>query len=167
MEQYISNIIDDSSNDGYIIEYYPHIEILYENGGRIKNIDKSSLKIPYQQTKTVECTEYVHYEKILRIYENRSREYLHIQQKYNKLFNGLVIVEHMEFIDPNKFPIINKYHDVRRKNIITYEYKNIMIDVITEKPDWTYLKISFTIPSNEQMKKKIRSYFKEVVSSMT
>lgn len=169
MESFLLELFEDSSYNGNTVEYYPHIDLLYETGGTIRNEDMTIIKIPYTQTKKNTFTEYIHNEKCLRIYDNKEREYLHISQSANRILGtaGIIIVSMYEYIDPNKFPIINKYHDVRRKIITSYEYKNIMIDVVNEQPGINQLKLSFVIPCNEQLKKKTLKYLKEVVSSLS
>lgn len=174
MDTFLNKVLKNPSYEGHTIEYYPHIELLYETGGVIRNEDITELKIPYTQIKKSIFTEYVYNEKCLRVYDNKEREYLHAQQICNKIItdvetstSAIIIMSMYEYIDPNKFPIINKYHDIRKKIVSTYEYKNITIDLITEQPDINNLKISFMVPCNEQLKKKIMIHFKEVVSSMS
>lgn len=169
MESFLLEIFKNSMYNGNTVEYYPHADLMYENGGTIRNENMTTLKIPYAQTKKNTFTEYIHNEKCLRIYDNKEREYLHISQSTNRILDnaGIIIVSMYEYIDPNKFPIINKYHDVRRKIITSYEHKNITIDIINEQPDINQLKISFVIPCNEQLKKKTLKHIKEVISSLS
>jgi hypothetical protein len=184
MESFLMEIFKNPSYNGYTVELYPHVELLYENGGTIRNENIATLKIHYTQTKKNTFTEYIHNEKCLRIYDNKEREYLHISQSICRVQHldlpnmkneaspdinkyGIIIVSMYEYIDPNKFPIINKYHDVRRKIVTSYEHKNITIDIIQEQPNMNHIKLSFVIPCNEQLKKKTLKYLKEVISSLS
>ena len=81
----------------------------------------------------------------------------------------MIIVSENENIDPNKFPILNKYNDVIEKNIINYDEHYITISLITELSSNNkkkYIKLSFNIPKNinDSTKIKIMKHFKEAIS---
>lgn len=167
----LREIFNNSSFDGSMVEYYPHINVFYEGGGEIIN-ETPKFTSPITLVKTNNYTEYVYNEKYLRVFQNKEKEFLQYQQQYSSIISdmnsskGLMIISHWEYIDPNRFPIVNKYHDVRHKCISEYEYKNIIIDSILEDNDMNYIRISFPIHTsiNDLVKKKLFANFKEVIS---
>ena len=130
--------------------------------------------------------EYIHREKKLIVDDTGNREYMTIQQKFHSLCefknkthdtnSALIVVSKIEYIDPNKFPILNKYHDVSKKSMKIYDDKYIAINVISEydfndkknyehdKQIITYIKLSFAVHNNEQYKRSVIRHFKEVIS---
>lgn len=164
MEQTINDIFAIPNMDGYVVEYYPHITKQYEQGGIIANDDGINIanrKIMKEET----VVEYIYREKKLLVHENGDREYISAQQEYNIIGDGLYVISNIEYIDPNKFPILNKYYDTIRKTVTTYDDKYITISIINEG-NFSYLKISFTINYNEQYKRSIIRHIKEVLSSL-
>jgi hypothetical protein len=186
MENIIKEILSTPKFDGCVVEYYPHVIRQYETGGFIKNETELVFNPPNIPTRTEKMVEYIHREKKLVVYESGDREYLSVQQKFNQLCDGspnsatydgtgkmensaLVIVSKVDCIDPNKFPMLNKYYDICRKTVTIFDDKYITISIISEnnidgESQFTYIKISFLIHNNEQYKRGVLRHFREVVS---
>lgn len=167
MEHY-ENIIEEIFNlpdlDECVVEYYPHVNVLYESGGSFQNETNIDFKFPNYSITDEDVTEYVYHDKKLIFHHNTNdREYTLIQQRFNKIQDGLFIVSKIDYIDPNRFPILCQYYDKTQKHIKTYFGKYLTVFVITEN-DINYLKISFNINYDEHYKKKIIKNLKEVIS---
>jgi hypothetical protein len=177
MENIIEQIFQKQELDGCTVEYYPHIFLNYTTGGTFKNENISELKINNAYITDDNVTEYIHREKKMIIHNNGDREYFNIKQKYNDISKdaGLFIVSKIECIDPNKFPILSQYYDISNKIIKSYDYRYINISLIKENilidknqhSEITYIKISFVIPNDISIKKKIIKHIKEVLSSLS
>jgi hypothetical protein len=150
MEDTINEIFAIKQLDGCVVEFYPHIEQTSQNCGTIRDEILENIKIDNLQFSDDEYTEYIHGWKIMSVFRNFVHEYKYIQQKYIKLNNGLFIVSKIDYIDPNKFPILSKYYDISHKKVRTYHDKYLSISFITENEEHTYLKISFEINSKCQ-----------------
>ena len=148
-----------------IVEYYPHIIQQYNHGGMFKDEKFELVNNENYSVKTDIFTEYIHREKKLVVHESGDREYLLIKQLACKLSNGLDIVSDVECIDPNKFPVLNKYYDICKKNVVSYEDNYITISSISEKNN-NYIKLSFQIPKkfDEQYKRRVLRHFKAALS---
>lgn len=172
-EKYLDSVLNNPDNVGLTVEYYPNIKLMYQNndvfGGTIMNENISKIKLPYDIVKHTEYTEYTHNEKHLRVYsgETKKREFIHVSQVDNKIIDGLFVLSKYEYIDPNKFPIMNRYYDVKHVKSTSCERKGVEIFLIEEKDTISYSKISFIVPENEQLKKKIKKEFTTVCSSMS
>lgn len=174
MDDTIKEIFSVPKLDGCTVEYYPHIIKQYNSGGIIKNDKNKTFNLQKYPMKEETCIEYVHREKKLIMYDSGDREYVSVQQKLHKITDGLYVVSKIDCIDPNKFPILNKYHDVKRKMTKIYDDKYITISVISEhnmntmlsQDDITYIKLSFVINYDEHYKRSVIRHFIEVVSSL-
>jgi len=178
IENIIKNIFEIIKlNEHCVIEYYPHINLVYNCGGYLKNetVDKLNLPDAKYNITTDSYTEYIHREKKMIIHENGEKDFVknhqihyHIQQIDETI--GLIVISEFEYIDPNKFPILHKYYDVVKKNIINYDDRFLTVSLITENPNEPtmkkYIKISFNIPKNfdELCKKRIIKHLKEALS---
>lgn len=181
METTIDEIFANPRLDGCIVEYYPHVILQYENGGTLKNDANLDLSVFSKfATRDEKYTEYIHREKKLTVYssddnECNNREYVTVQQKYNKLIpvtNSketvpvsacLFVVSKIDCIDPNKFPILNKYYDICEKTVKIFDDKYLTISIIQEK-SITYIKISFAVNRDVQYKRGVLRHLKEVIS---
>lgn len=177
--EYITKLYSNHELEGCIVEYYPHIEHTYTYGGEIVNEkgtvgedveNEKLIRIPYSEC---EYTEYVHGWKIMNIYENGMREYKCIEQKYVDVHDGLYVVSKIDYIEPNKFPILSKYYDVCHKYIKTYNDKYIDISYIKEYAEKglrrmenndykIYLKLTFEI--NPKCQKNLIRHFTSIIS---
>lgn len=177
MEKELTHIVLDSNFEDCVVDYYPHIDMTiddltqipmnehnnYAIVGQIRNEIDFSINLPNCQYIDDKLTEYSYRDKKLVIHESNEREYLLIQQKYNKISDGLFVVSKIDCIDPNRFPMLNQYHTVSTKVIRKYEHKLISLYIIHEYND-TYIKLSFTLVNNDKYKKDIIKQFKEVIS---
>lgn len=161
MDSELEHIVLNNNFEDCLVEYYPHIETRSSFGKIIS--ETKPINISKCEYTDDEYDEYVHLDKKMLIHANGEREYLMIQQKYNKISDGLFIVSKITCIDPNRFPILNNYHITSHIKIRTYEYKSISINVIEEN-DEIIVKISFNIVNNEKYKKDLIKHFREVIS---
>lgn len=173
IENIIKEILLNPNLYGCIVEYYPHIIKLYDMGGQIKTENLSTFTISNYSIMSDTITEYIHREKKMIVHESDNnqlccdREYLNIQQKHNMLTTeGLFIVSRIEHIDPNKFPILNKYYDITKKKIKTFRNKYISVSIIneTEHFDEQYIKLSFGVNNNEQYINSVLRHVKGVIA---
>lgn len=169
MSTYLDKLLDNPEYEKMTIEYYPHIQLYYSSdklyNGHILN--ETKIKFPKDNVINVEYTEYTHNEKHLRVYdeEPKKREFIHVSQIDNQVQDGLYVLSKYEYIDPNKFPIMNKYHDIKHIKSHCLSHKNIDILLIeqtnTRDPidSLKYIKLSMVIPNSEQLKKKLKKEF--------
>lgn len=166
MENIISNLFDNDDLDGCTVEYYPHIEMKYNFGGSLKNEKFDKYKINMKSTEE-QLVEYIFRDKKLTISEDETREYSMTQQKQNIIKDGLFIVSKIECIDPNRFPILNEYYDISKKNITKFEFKYITLLFVREK-NINYIKITFQLFTDklkkETYKRKTIRDIKEAIS---
>lgn len=168
MEEFLTEIFSDHNFDDCVFEYYPHINIQYKTGGTIVNENIETLNMPFSLIKTDTITEYIYRERKMIVESSGDKEYQNVHQihcyvKPNNA-NGLVIISQIEYIDPNKFPVLNSYYDINKKVVRTYDDKYITIQLISENNDMNYIKISFNITQNEEYKKRIKRHFTKVIS---
>lgn len=163
----IGNILDQPIYCDGTIEYYPKIQKMYKNVGRIamdENVFKSINGIlgkKYLGVTSYKTYEYTHRDKKLILYETDS-EYIKYHQLGHTIGDGLIVIYRKERIDPNKFPIINEYNDVVEKDNMTYHLKNITIESIQENTNVFYIKVVFDC--NSMNKKQIMRELKGLIS---
>lgn len=165
----INKIIDDPQYSNNVVEYYPKITKLCDNIGNIDMGKKlydhinNLLNKKYSNVTTLRTIEYIYHEKKLVISElENSREYIQCRQTGHVFGNGMIIMYKKSRIDPNKFPIIDKYDDVQEKQTITYRLRNVIIDIVQENSKIFYIKIIFTCDTN--VKKNILKSINEIIS---
>jgi len=163
MEETIRKLFLNEDFDGCVVEYYPHITKMYETGGMIKDEKNINLNFSKYQVKEEEYTEYVFHDMKKIMYETGEREYTITQQKFCCVEDGLYVVSKTECIDPNKFPVLNKYYDICHKKIKTFSNKYISISVISEN-NKIHLKMSFNIISDEHHQHGVIRCLKEAIS---
>lgn len=173
MSNIINEYISDPTLEKCIVDFYPHIQLNFKTGGFLINETCDELKIPNIGITEENVTEYIHRDKKLIIYESGNKEYLSINQKSNKINNGLFIVSKIDNIDPNRFPILKNYDNICKKNIITYDNKYFTTSLIHESysennkdKNIKYIQISFIITNDERFNIHLIKHFKEVVSSL-
>lgn len=173
MEDTIKEIFAIPKLDGCVVDFYPHIIQQYNTGGIIKNERDTIFNLQMYPVREEKYIEYIHREKKLIIYDSGDREYVSVQQKLHKITNGLYVVSKIDCIDPNKFPILNKYYDVKRKSTKIYDDKYITISIISEydkdtvtpsSDDITYIKLSFVINYDDHYRRSIIRHLTEVIS---
>jgi len=174
MANIINEYIFDNNLDKCTVDYYPHISVQYNTGGMIINETCESLNIPNFGISEETLTEYTYRDKKLIIYDSGNKEYLSVNQKLHKISDGLFIISKVDCIDPNKFPILKKYDNICKKNIISYDHKYFTTSLVTEiyqdsnnvEKTIKYIQISFTITNDERYNNHLMKYFREVVSSL-
>ena len=172
MEETITEIFKIPNVDGTTVDYYPHIKA----DGRIGYfLDEPTVQFNAQNfsQKEEKYTEYVHYNKRMVIHETGERDYMLHKQVFQKIADGLFVVSKIEYIDPNRFPILCKYHAVCRRTIKTYDDKYITVSIITEEyPNenylgrLTYIKISFIIENTDKFMNGVIRHIKAALSSI-
>jgi hypothetical protein len=177
MEKYINALFLNTDLEGCVVEYYPHIENISSKCGNIRDEkpyldkDENNIKLSHLQCSESEYTEYIHGWKIMNIYESGIHEYKYIQQKYTDIHDGLYVVSKIDYIEPNKFPILSKYYDIRHKKTKTYHDKYFDISYIKEerkdemseeKVNKIYLKLIFEI--NTKYQKNIIRHITSIIS---
>lgn len=167
-EQIIDRICLSSDMTGCVINYYPHIIKQYTNGGKFKNENFNELKIFTKNLVEEITTEYIYKNKKMIVDANGNKEFQCIQQKTCFMNNGLYEVLNIEFIDPNKFPILNKYYDVSKKHVYKYLDKYVTVSLINEtideKTTINYIKLSFSVPQNETQKQSLYRHLKAIIA---
>jgi hypothetical protein len=169
MNTYLDTLLSNPDYEKMTVEYYPHIQLHYDANKLYAGslVNETNIKFPIENVNQVEYTEYTHNEKHLKVYdgEQKKREFIHIVQVDNKIQDGLYVVSKYEYIDPNKFPIMNKYHDIKYIKSQCLSHKGIDIFLIEQRTasnstdSLKYIKLSMVIPSNEHMKKKFKKEF--------
>jgi hypothetical protein len=160
----INDVFNNPEYEGLTLNYYPHLTNQYNSGGQFKNETISDISKYYSEPPIEESyTEYVHKDKSMFVtkYINESENaVLNKDFQYNhqidyRITDGLYLIMKIEKIDPNRFPILQKYYNTIETNVKSFNEKYINVSLITENQTLTYLKISITITNDDHIKKKI------------
>lgn len=150
------------------IDYYPHIVVDYATGGHLMNETITEYEKIFDNdgkyTKNVyDYTEYVHNNKKMLVHANNDKEYIEISQLECIVSKGLYNLHNFIHIDPNKFPILNKYYDVCNYHELVYKNKYLNVHLISDLTNSiSFIKISFSLPkydtyqTDDKLKKIIK-----------
>lgn len=163
-------LLTDPLLDHCIFQYHPIVRKHNSFAGEI-NIDENRfnklidiIETELKPVKTQnEITNYVYRDLEMIIDKKGNRTYICRSQLKTILAEGLLIISKIKEIDPEQFPILNKYHKSSTQIITKYSINTVDILFIKEKINeklWNYY-ISITFMNN---KNDIISTLEKIIS---
>lgn len=134
----VNNSLNDVNNkDNQCILYFGNFKgylgnntVNKETYAHILNICRSR----YKKCKVMNTKEYYHKNMVISI-DQKKKEFYRVENKNNMITseNMCFFVKTKESLDLNKFPIVNKYNCIKKKNTTTFNNMPFIVSLINEK----------------------------------
>ncbi|AYV78757.1 MAG: hypothetical protein Edafosvirus30_8 [Edafosvirus sp.] len=152
----VKKIFSDTEYKDCLFQIHPIIEMYHESGGSIVIEEKlwNTLEAKFKKFKKTEnvITSYTFRDLELTIDKHDNRSYIIKSPVKIILDKELLIVSKIDYITPEKFPIIDKYHKKSVQNISSYLCNSINVSFIVDDNNYHYILINFM--NNDKNKKE-------------